>query len=113
MKSKEKPLTSAALHILLALSESSLHGYGIMQSVKRQSDGKYKLGPGTLYATLATLLDSGLVGETQRKLENGEMRREYSLTPSGEQAFRGEIERLRQVVTMARRRLGKLDERNA
>jgi DNA-binding PadR family transcriptional regulator len=110
---KDRPLSSAALHILLALSESDLHGYGIMQSVKRQSGGQYRLGPGTLYANLDRLLASGLVGETERKLKGGGTRREYRLTASGEQALRLEVRRLRQVVDIARTRLGKLGERGA
>jgi DNA-binding PadR family transcriptional regulator len=108
-----KPLSSASLHILLALAESNLHGYGIMQSVKRQSAGKFKLGPGTLYANLDRLLAGGLVGETEKKMKAGETRREYFLTPNGEQALRLEIRRLRQVVDVARSRLGKLGERGA
>jgi DNA-binding PadR family transcriptional regulator len=109
----DRPLSSASLHILLALTESDLHGYGIMQSVKRQSEGTFKLGPGTLYANLDRLLASGLVSETERKLKDGETRREYSLTSSGERVLRLEVRRLRQVVNVARTRLGKLDERGA
>ena len=109
----DRPLSSAALHILLALAESDLHGYGIMQSVKRQSEGTFKLGPGTLYANLDRLLASDLVGETERKLKDGESRREYSLTSSCERVLRLEVRRLRQVVNVARTRLGKLDERGA
>jgi DNA-binding PadR family transcriptional regulator len=111
MEVNERPLSAAALHILLALSESNLHGYGIMQSVKKQSGGNYKLGPGTLYANLDRLLASGLVSETERKLKGGDTRREYQLTPGGEEVLRNEIRRLRQVVDVARTRLGKLDER--
>jgi DNA-binding PadR family transcriptional regulator len=110
---KERPLSSAALHILLALAESDLHGYGILQSVKRQSEGTFRLGPGTLYANLDRLLASGLVGETEGKLKGGETRREYSLTSTGERVLRLEVQRLRQVVNVARTRLGKLDERGA
>ncbi len=84
-----------------------------MQSVKRQSGGEFRLGPGTLYANLARLLENGLVGETERTLKGGETRREYRLTPSGEQALRVEIQRLRQVVDVARTRLAKLDEEGA
>jgi DNA-binding PadR family transcriptional regulator len=113
MKTKDRPLTSAALHILLALAESDLHGYGIMQSVRRQSGGAFGLGPGTLYANLARLLAAGLVGETERKLQGGDTRREYSLTVSGERTLRLEIRRLRQVVNVGRARLGNLDERGA
>ena len=62
----DRPLSSAALHILLALAESDLHGYGIMQSVKRQSGGTFKLGPGTLYANLDRLLASLATAPTWR-----------------------------------------------
>jgi DNA-binding PadR family transcriptional regulator len=109
-KENDKPLSAAALHILLALAESNLHGYGIMQSVKRQSGGAYKLGPGTLYANLDRLLASGLVGESERRLEGGDTRREYNLTASGERVLRAEVRRLRQVVDVARTRLGKLEK---
>jgi len=108
---QERPLSSASLHILLALTESDLHGYGIMQSVKRQSGGNFRLGPGTLYANLDRLLAAGLIGETERKLKDGETRREYSLTADGERVLRQEILRLRQMVNVARLRLGKLDEK--
>jgi hypothetical protein len=54
-----------------------------------------------------------LVGETERKLKDGDTRREYCLTPSGEQALRLEVRRLRQVVDTARTRLGKLGEKGA
>src|SRR5215471_9919811 len=67
MEAEDRPLSSAALHILVALAESNLHGYGIMQAVKRQSGGQYKLGPGTLYANLDRLLASGWVGDSQRR----------------------------------------------
>lgn len=113
MPVKDRPLSSASLHILLALSESDLHGYGIMQSVKRQSEGDYRLGPGTLYANLDRLLSTGLVGETERKLKGGNTRREYCLTPGGERVLRLEVRRLRQVVNVARTRLGKIDESGA
>ena len=110
MDSNEGPLTTAALYILLALSEGDLHGYGIMQSVKIQSGGSYKIGPGTLYANLSTLLAKGLVGEGQRKLKNGDTRREYCLTSDGERVLRAEVRRLQRVVATARRRLGSLSE---
>src|SRR5271154_5063802 len=57
------PLSSAALHILLALAAEDMHGYGIMQEVARQSEGAYKLGPGTLYDNLQRLMDQGMVTE--------------------------------------------------
>ena len=61
------PLSPATLHILLALAGEELHGYGIMQEVARQSEGRYKLGPGTLYDNLQRMLDQGLVQEVTRR----------------------------------------------
>jgi DNA-binding PadR family transcriptional regulator len=46
------PLSPASLHILLSLAGEDRHGYGIMQEIARQSDGQYKMGPGTLYDNL-------------------------------------------------------------
>jgi DNA-binding PadR family transcriptional regulator len=64
--SKWLPMGPAALHILLALAAEPLHGYGIMQEIARQSDGKYKIGPGTLYDNLKKLMNDGLVEESGR-----------------------------------------------
>jgi DNA-binding PadR family transcriptional regulator len=109
MEVKDNPLSNAALHILLALAESDLHGYGILLAVKRQSEGQFKLGPGTLYANLDRLLAAGLVGETERRMKDGEKRREYHLTSGGEKALRAEIRRLQQIVATARG-LGQLNK---
>ena len=57
------PLSPATLHILLSLAAEDRHGYGIMQEVARQSEGQYKLGPGTLYDNLQKLMSQGLVEE--------------------------------------------------
>jgi hypothetical protein len=58
------PLSPATLHVLLALTDGELHGYGIMLEVARQSGGQYKIGPGTLYDNLKKLLSAGLVEES-------------------------------------------------
>src|SRR6266446_3597195 len=71
------PLSPAALHILLALVSEDRHGYGIMQEVARQSDDRYKLGPGTLYDNLEKLLNQGVVGEATRRSLADDPRRSY------------------------------------
>jgi DNA-binding PadR family transcriptional regulator len=65
------PLSPATLHILLALAGEDLHGYGIMQEVLRQSEGRYKLGPGTLYDNLQRLTAQGMVQEVARRGSKG------------------------------------------
>ena len=66
------PLSPAALYILLSLAEEDRHGYGIMKEVDRQSEGRYKLGPGTLYDNLQKLLDHAIVDEVQRPPAGGD-----------------------------------------
>src|SRR5579863_488148 len=89
------PLAPAALHILLSLAGEDRHGYGIMQEVARQSEGQYKLGPGTLYDNLQRLLDSGIVGETPRRpAEDDPRRRYYRLTALGRGILSSEVARL-------------------
>src|ERR1700752_357856 len=77
------PLSPATLHILLSLAGEDRHGYGIMQEVARQSEGQYKLGPGTLYDNLQKLLTKGLVEEAPRRSKEDDPRRRYYRLPSG------------------------------
>lgn len=93
------PLSPAALHILLALAGEDMHGYGIMQEVARQSDGAYKLGPGTLYDNLQRLMDQGMVTEVS---SDDPRRRIYRLSSLGRKVLSAEILRLESVVREAR-----------
>jgi DNA-binding PadR family transcriptional regulator len=97
------PLAPAALHILLSLAGEDRHGYGIMQEVVRQSEGQYKLGPGTLYDNLQKLMNQGLVEEAEAPSKNDDPRRRYyRLTSFGRGVLKAEIERLEGVVREAR-----------
>jgi DNA-binding PadR family transcriptional regulator len=100
------PLPPATLHILLALAGEDRHGYGIMQEVARQSEGQYKLGPGTLYDNLQRMLAQGLVHEaTKRQGDADPRRRYYCLSSLGHGVLSAEIVRLEGVVRDARLRL--------
>jgi DNA-binding PadR family transcriptional regulator len=97
------PLSPAALHVLLALAGGELHGYGIMLETGRQSDGQYKLGPGTLYDNLRKLLAQGIVEETRKQASNEDSRRRYyRLTGLGRRVLSAEVARLECVVRKAR-----------
>jgi DNA-binding PadR family transcriptional regulator len=97
------PLSAAALHILLALAGEDRHGYGIMREVARQSEGRYKLGPGTLYDNLQKLLDQGIVEErSPRSPGDDPRRRYYRLSRFGRGLLATEIARLEDVVREAR-----------
>jgi DNA-binding PadR family transcriptional regulator len=97
------PLAPATLHILLALAAEDLHGYAIMQEVARQSEGRYKLGPGTLYDNLQRLLDQGLVREMGRRASDTDSRRRYyRLNAAGQSVLAAEVKRLEGVIREAR-----------
>jgi DNA-binding PadR family transcriptional regulator len=97
------PLSPAALHILLALASEDRHGYGIMREVARQSNGRYKLGPGTLYDNLQKLLDQDIVEErAPRSSGDDPRRRYYRLSRFGRGLLATEIARLEGVVREAR-----------
>jgi DNA-binding PadR family transcriptional regulator len=100
-----KPLTPAVLHILLALSARERHGYGIMKQVAVDSCGKVNMGPGTLYGSLGRMIESGLITESDKKVDpemNDERRVYYRITGLGRGALAAELERYREVVAVAR-----------
>jgi DNA-binding PadR family transcriptional regulator len=97
------PLSAAALNILLALAGDELHGYGIMLQAARQSGGKYKLGPGTLYDNLKKLIAAGIVEESRRQPPGEDPRRRYyRLTGLGRRVLAEEISRLEGVLREAK-----------
>lgn len=99
------PLTPAVLHILLALSTGERHGYGIMKQVEADSQGKVKMGPGTLYGSLGRMIDAGLIGESDKRVDpklDDERRVYYKITAPGKKALAAELQRYREVVAVAR-----------
>jgi len=101
------PLTPATFQILLALAAGERHGYGIMQEVEALTAGRVRLGPGTLYRTLRTLLTGGLIAEAAERPapeSDDERRRYYRLTTAGHRAAAAEAARLARLVELARDR---------
>ena len=98
------PLTTATLHILLALGAEERHGYGIIKEVSKTSEGKITLGPGTLYRSLPELLEDGLIEESTRRpnKEEDQRRRYYRLTSLGRTVLGLETRRLANIVALAR-----------
>lgn len=104
MKSSDSPLTPAVLHILLALSTEERHGYGIMKQVERESQGKVKMGPGTLYGSIGRMMDAGLIRESDKRPDpdlDDERRIYYAITGAGRTALAIELDRYREVVAVA------------
>lgn len=106
-KTTKTPLTPAVLHILLALSTEERHGYGIMKQAESESQGKVKMGPGTLYGSLGRMMEAGLIRESDKKVDSkldDERRVYYKITALGQATLVAELERYRQVVAVARKK---------
>ena len=102
------PLTPAVQHIRLALSTGERHGYGIMKQVQTDSQGKAKMGPGTLYGSMGRMMEAGLIRESDKRVDpemDDERRIYYELTGAGRAALEAELERYRSVVAVAKGRL--------
>jgi DNA-binding PadR family transcriptional regulator len=104
-KRKLDPLPSAAFQILLSLASEDLHGYGIMRQVEEQTDGRMRLGPGTLYSSIQSLLEEKFIEEVEVREDiklGHERRRYYRLTTAGRKLARAEAERLADLLRVAR-----------
>ena len=98
------PLTPAVLHILLALSDEERHGYGIMKEVERATDGRFTLGPGTLYGSIKRMLEMGMIEETDERPDpemDDQRRRYYRMSPFGAKVLRAELSRLENLLAVA------------
>lgn len=98
------PLTPVVLHILLALADGELHGYAIAQEVEALTDGKVRMGPGTLYGSIARMQATGLIEEPRRRAGDAgdERRRYYRLSGLGRRTLELETQRLADIVRLAR-----------
>ena len=99
------PLKPQWFHILLALSEETRHGSGIVRSVLRQTDGKLRLWPATLYGSLDDLAAKGWIEELRapesRPPGESEKKRFYRITPGGVGVLAAEADRLQSLARAA------------
>jgi DNA-binding PadR family transcriptional regulator len=100
MKKPPVPLTPAVFHILLALADGPLHGYGIMQAVEATAGSDPPMGPGTIYGSLQRMEEAGLVKELHGRTDD--RRRVFALLPAGRRALSQEAERLARLAALVR-----------
>lgn len=105
------PLNPRVFAILLSLLEGPAHGYGLKTDVEARSDGAVTLDPGSLYRSIARLVEDGIVEEvpTPRALEGEDARRKYyGLTALGRAVVQAEASRLDALLDGTARRAGLL-----
>jgi DNA-binding PadR family transcriptional regulator len=98
------PLPPATFQILIAVSPEPVHGYAIIQDVAARTGGAIRMSAGTLYRSIARMVEQGLLAETTRRksLLDDERRRYYRITPFGRAVARAEMRRLTELVRLAR-----------
>jgi DNA-binding PadR family transcriptional regulator len=90
-------------HVLLALGEDVLHGYAMMRAFEALTGGAGQLLPGTLYATLARMVETALLEEAAPPDPGADARRRYyRVTPFGRAVAVAETARLTRLVDVAR-----------
>ncbi|WP_077303214.1 PadR family transcriptional regulator [Virgibacillus pantothenticus] len=95
MKHKLLPLSETMHYILLALREP-LHGYAVMQKIKKLSNGSVILAAGTLYGAIENLKKHGWI----EPVENSGRRKIYRITTEGRVVLKMEKERLMHILSL-------------
>jgi PadR family transcriptional regulator len=99
MDMKVPPLKPVVVHILLALADTSTHGYALMQAVREQSGGSVRISTGSFYRYLGALMRDGLVEEAAGPTIDDPRRGiYYRITPRGRASLARERERLAALV---------------
>ena len=99
------PLKPVAFQILLSLADGERHGYGITQDIASRTAARMRIEPGNLYRSLRTMLDDGLIEESERRPApdlDDERRRYYRITPLGRRVAVAETARLESLVAEAK-----------
>jgi len=101
------PLPHVHLEILLCLAEGERHGYALKREISRRTQGRIKLGPGSLYGAIRKLSADDLIEESEHRPAShldDERRRYYCLTAKGQAVLKAEAARLRELLELAETR---------
>ncbi len=83
----------------MSLAEGARHGYSVMQDIEQFAG--IKLGPGTLYTAITRLVEKGMI----RPELATDRQRPYRITKTGLASLTEEVQKMRRIVNVGRRRL--------
>lgn len=86
------PMTETGFYILFCLQKEN-HGYGIVQTVERLTDGEIRLAPGTMYGSLSKMERDGLIEFVKEE----EKRKLYVITTLGKEVLELELRRINRL----------------
>lgn len=76
----------------------AMHGYGIAQHIRQNTDDVLKVEEGSLYPALQRMLVKGWIVGEWKQSENNRRARFYSLTPKGRKQLAAEIAEFSKVT---------------
>ena len=88
-REKYKTLTEQMFYVLLCLREEC-YGLDMLEKIPTMTNGRVRVGSGTLYNLLEQFAKMGFIRETK----NEGRRRSYILTDKGSEVLKAEYERL-------------------
>ena len=94
------PMTETAFFILFCLREPN-HGYGIVQTVERLTEGAVRLAPGTMYGSLSKMEKDGVI----RFIREEDKRKLYQITELGRELLQLELKRIARLYQIAKEAL--------
>ena len=86
------PMTETGFYILFCLQIPN-HGYGILQTVEKLTDGEIRLAPGTMYGSLSKMEKDGLI----RFVNEEEKRKIYVITELRTEVLQLELKRIKRL----------------
>lgn len=86
------PMTETAYYILLSLTKPR-HGYGIIIHVEEITNGRIRLGSGTVYGTLTKMQKKDIISV----YSDGDRKTVYEITDIGRALILKEIERIKEL----------------
>jgi DNA-binding PadR family transcriptional regulator len=86
------PMTETAFYILFCLQKPN-HGYGIVQTVERLTEGRVRLAPGTMYGSLSKMERDGVIEFVREE----DKRKIYVITELGDEILKIELERIKRI----------------
>ena len=104
--STSRALREPSYLMLVALLDGPLHGYGITKAVEELSDGRVRLGAGTLYTALERMAGDGWITADGERTVEGRRRRYWRLTDEGQAVVAAEADRLAAAAALVHRRGG-------
>ena len=84
--------------VLRLLSNKTMYGYELVESLSRQTDGVLAMGQSTLYPMLYNLEAKGYIQAEWQRADSGRDRKYYSLTGKGKKRLETDTEAWRALA---------------